>query len=304
MSAALPDWKSAIHAPERHRETAVKNIVLALDASEQSLTAVPVARTLAEIYGATIHVTFVGGSSPDLKSAATRLGLGTETPHGTVFEQSSGEPDLLVMRLMRVLPEPLLVMSTALGPQQAKNRFGSITESIFAAKPERAVLLTPECGRRPWSLHLILLAHDGTPVSHPATCPAADVARRANAKVMALHVAARGEDRPDAPGSIAAPLYVDQPQHEWPAWAEEFMNRVIAGGSPPADVHFKLAVTAGQAGSELAKVARERNVDLVVMAWHGHWDHKDCASRVVIRNAGCPVMLVYSTTETIPRTSI
>jgi hypothetical protein len=31
------------------------------------------------------------------------------------------------------------------------------------------------------------------------------------------------------------------------------------------------------------------------MAWHGHWaEHEDCATRVVIRNAGCPVMLVYS----------
>ncbi len=156
------------------------------------------------------------------------------------------------------------------------------------------MLLTPERGRGPWSLRLILLAHDGTPVSHPATCPAADVAQRTGAQIIALHVAARGEDRPGAPGSIAAPLYVDQPQHEWPVWAEEFMNRVVAGGTPPSGVHFKLAVTGGQAGSELAQVARERNVDLVVMAWHGNWEHKDCATRVVVRNAGCPVMLVYS----------
>jgi nucleotide-binding universal stress UspA family protein len=60
-------------------------------------------------------------------------------------------------------------------------------------------------------------------------------------------------------------------------------------------VHFKLRVTGGQAGSELADAAREHNVDLVIMAWHGHWaEHEDCATRVVVRNAGCPVMLLYS----------
>jgi nucleotide-binding universal stress UspA family protein len=294
MSAALPDWKNAVERPEDNRATCIKNIVLPLDATEQSLTVLPVARTLAELYGATLHVAFVGESSVDSKSAAARIGFDAEVPPGTVFEQNSSEPLELVPRLMRDLPETLLVMSTALGPQQHETRFGSLTESIFATRPARAVLLTPEHGRRSWTLRLLLLAHDGTPVSHPATEPAADLAHRAGAELIALHVAARGEERPEAPGSIAAPLYVDQPQHEWPAWAEEFMNRVVAGGTPPSGVHFKLAVTGGQAGSELAQVARERNVDLVVMAWHGHWDHKDCATRVVIRNAGCPVMLVYS----------
>jgi nucleotide-binding universal stress UspA family protein len=113
--------------------------------------------------------------------------------------------------------------------------------------------------------------------------------------VIALHVAARGEERPEARGSIAAPLYVDQPQHEWPAWAEEFMSRVVATGAVASGAHFKLRVTGGQAGSELAEVAHQGQVDLVIMAWHGHWaEHEDCATRVVVRNAGCPVMLVYS----------
>jgi nucleotide-binding universal stress UspA family protein len=110
-----------------------------------------------------------------------------------------------------------------------------------------------------------------------------------------VHVAARGQDRPDAPGSIAAPLYIDQPQHEWPGWAEEFMNRIAASGALDAGAKFKLKVIAGQAGSELAGAARGQNIDLVTMAWHGHWaDHEYCATRVVVRNAGCPVMLVRS----------
>jgi nucleotide-binding universal stress UspA family protein len=58
--------------------------------------------------------------------------------------------------------------------------------------------------------------------------------------------------------------------------------------------HFKLVVAGGNAGSAIAQVARERDADLVVMAWHGHWDHQSCATRVVVRSSGCPVLLVYS----------
>jgi nucleotide-binding universal stress UspA family protein len=156
------------------------------------------------------------------------------------------------------------------------------------------VLLNQGSVAETWRLRQILLAHDGTPASDAATFPAAELAQAAGAEVLALHVAARGKNPSSQPGSIPAPQYVDQLQHEWPSWTQEFMNRMLAAGAPPSSVHFQLVVTGGQAGSEVAEVARERGVDLVVMAWHGHTNHKTCATRVVIRNAGCPVLLVFS----------
>jgi nucleotide-binding universal stress UspA family protein len=298
MTAALPDWKSAIQSKQIQTKTSIKSIVLPLDGHEESRTAIPVAQRFAELYGATLHVTYVGEGRFDLKGVASHLDLTPEQVHGAVFQQGSGDPVEFVTRLARELPESLLVMSTGIGPQKHSNRFGSLTELIFAARPGRAVLVTSDRGHRPWELRRILLAHDGTPVSIPAVGPAADLAQRAGAEVIALHVAARGEERPEARGSIAAPLYVDQAQHEWPAWAEEFMNRVVSGDALRSGVHFKLKVTGGQAGSELADVARECEADLVIMAWHGHWaEHEDCATRVVVRNAGCPAMLLYSAGE-------
>jgi nucleotide-binding universal stress UspA family protein len=294
MTTALPDWNSAIQPEQGKTVLSIKSIVLPLDGNEPSRTALPVARTLAELYCAALHVMYVGQEQLDLKYAASQLGLAAEQARGAIFEQRFRTPEDAVTPL-RHNPEALLVMSTAVGPQDTANRFGFLTESFLAAKPQRAVLVNPDAGDKPWSLRGILLAHDGTPISNSAVAAAADLAQRAGAEVIALHVAARGEERPEARGSIAAPLYVDQPHHEWPAWAEEFMNRVVASGTLASGVHFKLKVTGGQAGSELAEVAHKCNVDLVIMAWHGHWtDHEDCATRVVIRNAGCPVMLVYS----------
>jgi len=294
MTATLPDWNSAIQSEQGRTEFSIKSIVLPLDDNRASRTALPVAHTLAELYRCALRALYLGKEQLDIRHAASQLGLAAEEARGAIFEQRSGAPDDAVTPL-RDTSEDLLVMSTTVGSQEADNRFGLLTESFLAAKPRRAILVNSNAGYKRWSLRRILLAHDGTPISNPAVAAAADLAQRAGAEVIALHVAARGEERPEARGSIAAPLYVDQAHHEWPAWAEEFTNRVVASGALGSGVHFKLKVTGGQAGSELAQVAHECNVDLVVMAWHGHWtEHENCATRVVIRNAGCPVMLVYS----------
>jgi nucleotide-binding universal stress UspA family protein len=294
MTAALPDWNNAIQREQGKTEFSIKSIVIPLDDNQPSRTALPVAHTLAELYRCVLHIMYVGKEQLDMKHAASQLGLAAEQARGAIFEQRSGTPEDAVTPLGDN-SEGLLVMSTTVGSQKADNRFGFLTESFLAAKPQRAVLVNADVGDKRWSFRRILLAHDGTPISNPAVAVAADLAQRSGAEVIALHVAARGEERPEARGSIAAPLYVDQAHHEWPAWAEEFMNRVVASGALGSAGHFKLKVTGGEAGSELVGVAHESKVDLVIMAWHGHWtEHEDCATRVVIRNAGCPVMLVYS----------
>jgi nucleotide-binding universal stress UspA family protein len=274
--------------------TSVENILLVVDGEPPSRPAIPLACKLAETYSATLHVAYVGRRPLEVREVACNVGFTSRQRHGAVFDQVMGDPLEMVTQTASRLSRPLIVMSTHTGQLTAQDRFASITESVLASKPPRMVLLTPECAQQNWRLSRILLAHDGTPSSHAATGPAAELAERSGAEVIAFHVVARGEERPHEPGSIPAPRYLDQPQHEWPAWAEEFMNRVLAAGAPPSAVQFKLAVTSGRPGSEIAELARERVVDLVVMAWHGHWEPQTCATRVVIQTSGCPVLLVYS----------
>jgi nucleotide-binding universal stress UspA family protein len=293
MTAALPDWNASIRSsPSSTRP--VRSILLPYDGGEHSRPAALVARSLGELYGASLHVAYVGTGEFSLTKAARRFDSFSREMRGTVLEPCTGDPIQAIASLSRKLPDPLIVMSTDTGHPIDQDHFGSVTEALFRTKPARTVLVTPERGMEGWSVRRVLLAHDGTPICHAATGTAADLAERGGAEVIALHVAARGADRPKPPGSIPAPPYVDQPQHEWPAWAEEFMNRILAGGTPPSAIQFKLAVTGGQAGSEVAEVARDRHADLVVMAWHGHWDRHSCATRVVVRTSGCPVLLVYS----------
>lgn len=292
MTVAIPEWRDAL--PARQRLSIITNVVLPLDGTPLSRVALPVARGLCQLYGATMHVLYVGEEQLAPEEAVKRLGLTPQETQGAVLDQYSDDPADMILRAAERLAESAIVMCTHTGRHNDGESFGSVTESVLRAVPKRIVLLRPECSDPGWKLRRILLAHDGTPCSDVASSPAAELARRAGAEALALHVAARSSTNPEEPGSLPAPRYVDQPQHEWPNWAHEFMGRMLALGALPSSMHFKLVVTGGQPGSEVAQVSRERNVDLVVMAWRGDWKEQPTAPRIVIRNAGCPVMLVHS----------
>jgi HAD superfamily hydrolase (TIGR01509 family) len=291
VTATIPQRDYAFQ-PNQQSPNLLENVVLPLDSTSASRAALPVACKLAQLFNATLHVIYTGEPARNVKDALTKLGLTVEEMTGVVLSHNQGESAEAIMQSAHSLPNSLIVISTQMGAQSGPERFGSLTESVLAAKPERILLLTPERGDQSWEPRRILLAHDGTPTCNATIAPTIELARRLGAEVIALHVAEYGAPGSGEPGSLPAPLYVDQPQHEWPAWASEFMNRMLATGVPPSAIHFQLAVTGGQPGSEVSQVARERHADLVVMAWHGRCGEHITATRVVIRNSGCPVFLV------------
>ena len=295
MTAAQPDWHDTLHNVTG-KQSSVRNLVLPLDGSTGSRRAIPIGRYLAQLYRATLHVLYAAEHPLSPREAVERLGLTDEDLHGAVLDQQRGDAAEAILDATRRLTHSMIIMCTNSGHHTGPDCFGSVTEAVMAATPERIVLVADR-DEQPWKVSRVLLAHDGTPNSDLATAPAAEIAHRAGATVLAIHVASRGDRYREEPGSLPAPRYIDQPQHEWPNWANHFMNRMLAVGAPPSAVSFKLVVTGGQAGSEVAQVSRERQADLVVMAWHGKWDEPQSATKVVARTAGCPVLLVYSATE-------
>jgi nucleotide-binding universal stress UspA family protein len=298
MNAALSQWHGGA-AGMRQLSSSVANIVIPLDGGPLSRIALPIGRRLAEIHNATLHLLYVGRQSGGLTDVLSLLGLKNEDICGAVLDVPVGDAAEVIARAAQDLPHSLIVMCTHNETPSNPDSFGQVAESVLAGSPSRIVLVAPERGDRAWNPQLILLAHDGTCISDAATAPAAEVALRASAEVVALHIAARKAPSHEEPGSLPAPRYVDQPQHEWPAWTREFMDRMLALGAPASTVHFDLVVAGGQPGSEIAEIARRRQVDLVVMAWDGKWNYtRHAATRVVIRGCGCPVLLVCSASET------
>jgi nucleotide-binding universal stress UspA family protein len=154
------------------------------------------------------------------------------------------------------------------------------------------VLVDPRRGMRPWECRRILVPHDGTPSTTHAIVRAAELARVARAHLSVLHVASEGTVPPTEPGSLGPPRYLDQPQHEWPSWAAEFLDR-IAGLLPLESLQLQLSLARGEPGAEIVRHAEAAMTDLILLAWRGETDSRHASIvRAVISHAPCPTMIV------------
>lgn len=274
----------------------MENVVVPLDGSDAAKLALPVATAIARLQRSTLRVVHVGEQPGTPKQTLHELGLSSKELPGAVIDCATGDPAQAILRIAVELPNTLIVMCThIMGP--SKSSLGTVSEAVLDAAPPRILLMTPDAKRESWAPRRILLAHDGSPSADSAIAPTAEIAQLSGAEVFALHVAARREEHPHEPGSLPAPRYIDQPQHEWPSWAGEFVTRMLALGGSAAAINFKLLVTGGQPGSEIAQFARDNQADLVVLPWHGKWkEQRGGAVEAVVRSSACPVLLLCTTT--------
>lgn len=267
-------------------------IVVPLDASEQALAAVPVARQLAELGGGTLHFVHVTPESTVATDIVAKVGLAVGDLRGSIVDAQAGEPAAGIVRTARALDAALIVMSTHKRTLAPENALGSIALAVLTAAPCPVVLVRPERGLGPWALRRVLVPHDGATATSEAMPPAAKLASAARAEIEVLHVAACSGRAPDGGGSFTPPRYVDQPQHEWPSWAGEFIER-LGGACPLGSLKVGMSLGTGAPADEVLRVAAEHASDLIVLAWRGAWDAGRAATiKSVVSHAGCPVMIV------------
>lgn len=291
MATSLSESRPGLQTGVR----SVSNILLPLDGSGLSRIAVPVVRHLADIYKATPHLIYAGEQAQEPEKRLEQLGVGWRELQGAVVEQSSGPAPEIILGWAQTLEQSLIVMCTHTGHKREPDRFGSVTEAVMAGNPERIILVAPEGDHEHFRIRTLVLCHEGTPSATVATGPAAELAHLSSADVIAAVVASPCTECPEELGSFPAPQYIDQPQHEWPNWAQEFSTRMLALGSAPASLKFEIVVSGGQPGSELTHLARKRNVDMMIMAVSGDWKRsRHRVARDVTNNSGCPVFFVRS----------
>lgn len=279
----------------------LETIIVPLDGTQAALAAVPVADALAATLGAALHVLHVGERARRSADVLRDLGLAPDELEGFVLDQRTGRPAEGILRFAAERPEPLIVICTHTGMEKPRGALGSVAEEVLVGACCPVILVQPERGLRQWALRRILLPHDGTPATTAAMDPAGDLAELTGAEVLVLYVAAPGAPQPAEPGTFTVPRYIDQPQHEWPAWAAEFIGRMCAMGHSPSEVRFALLMAAGEPGEEIARVAREHDADLVALAWHGVWEPERAQTlRSVIRAVGCPVLVVRAADRETP----
>ncbi|MBI3964719.1 MAG: universal stress protein [Chloroflexi bacterium] len=156
--------------------------------------------------------------------------------------------------------------------------FGSVADAVVRHASTPVVLIPPDCARE-WPgdrVERILVPLDGSLVGEAALEPACDLALKFPAEVILLRVV-------EAPGGTAETAAI--------AYLEETLEGVRERG-----VTTDVAVGFRSVEGAIADTARERNVDLIVMATHGLGG----AARLVvgsvatelIQRATLPIMVV------------
>lgn len=270
----------------------VPTVLVPLDGSTQAAAAWPVAMALGKLKAATLHIVHVAARAVPPQELLGQLKLPSEQVSGLVLDQCQGRPASEIVQQAKEWRSVCIVMCTHTGVERPRGTLGTVAREVLQAAPCPIVLVKPERGQASWKLRRILFPYDGTPTTAAAIGPAADLARQAGAELIVLHVAATDVARPKEPGAIVVPRYLDQPQHEWPVWAHEFLERLRALGHPPEDVAIRLFVGAGDIGRTIVELAAQHESDLIALAWRGMLEpeHTQIA-QTVLSHAPYPLII-------------
>jgi len=271
-------------------------ILAPLDGTPAAAAALPVARGLAALEDAVVQVMHVDGPAGTPPDPAA-LGISAEQLGGARLTTIEGEPAEQIVRVAVERMSRCIVLCTHTRPIPPPRALGHVTRQVLRTAPCPVLLVPPTRRAERWVPRRILLPHDGTPATAAALAPAADLAERAGAELHVVHIAAPTAATRTQPGTLRAPRYLDQPQHEWPAWAREFLERMAALGGRAA-LRLRLSITSGDPGREILRFAREHDADLVVLASSGHWEPARAAAiRAVIEGTERPILIVRAGTE-------
>ena len=267
-------------------------ILVPLDGSAHALGALPVAKGISEIEGETLHILHVAERKPPPTELLGRVGLTPAELRGAIIEAKTGEPAAMILDAATEAKAELIVMCTHTAPAKSGQILGRTAFGVLRGASCPVVLVHPDRGLHGWRLHRILFPHDGSPATSVALRSITKFARRVDAELIVLLVAAAGAAKPVECGSLTAPFYLDQPQHEWPAWAREFVHR-LACLCPLDGLRVRLILAHGSPEAEIVRVAAEQSADLIVLAWRGEWGPGRAATlKAVLRRAPCPMMVV------------
>ena len=266
-------------------------ILVPLDGSTRALSALPVAKVLGEIEEADIRILYIGQAKATEEELQSLLGRDFKFVEGRLtIDACIGIPATEILRAAQEIKPRVIVLCRHSGAERGK-LLGRTALKVLHDAPCPMVLVPPERGAIPWHLHHVLVPHDGTPSTSAALQPAAEIANRGHAELLVVHVT----DVKRAPvevGSLTTPLYVDQPQHEWPAWANEFSNRLTCM-CPLGRLHVRIMLAHGDIAAEVLRLSEEQSTDLIVLAWRGIWEASRATTlKNILREARCPILVV------------
>jgi nucleotide-binding universal stress UspA family protein len=212
---------------------------------------------------------------------------------------SAGEPAQAILQAAEAPDVELLVLTTHGREIVPGRQLGRVAEAVVARAGRPVLLVRPEAVRLDVparDVRRLLLPQDGTPTTAEALVPATHLASRLGASIDLLYVASPEQGPPLERGSIAAPSYVDQPQHEWPHWASEVIDRLCSClAHCPKSVPVQMFLAQGDIGEEIARFATGHDEDVIVLVRRSRFEvGRARVLRAVLDRTPSPILLVMA----------
>jgi nucleotide-binding universal stress UspA family protein len=272
--------------------TFAKIVLVPLDGSVHATAAIPVARGFGELLHAPVALLHVSDDTLTPAALVERMKLASHDVPGLIIEHRQGAVAVAIVEVARECHAAMIVMCSQIRTDLKSRALGSVAAAVLRTAPCPIVLVPPTRGRKRWALHRLLVPHDGTPTSAATIGPATDFAAKTAAELIVLYVATPGGEKLIEPGTLVSPRYVDQLHHEWPAWAQEFIERLSAIGGAKDKIELRLAVARGEADAAIVDFARQS--DLIVLGWRGALEPDRAKTmRRVIRDTTCPAIVFH-----------
>lgn len=270
-------------------------VLVALDGSPAAARALPLARQVARQIGALVEAVYVTDDALPSPTVWRRLGEQLEPGESLHVVARAGEPAAAILQLMDCPKVALLVLTTSGEGLGHGRQLGSVARAVVAGTTRPILIARPEA--LPVSippLQRLLLPLDGTPGTASALRPVVQLAWRLGAALDVLYVVGQEAEVSEEPGSLPAPLYIDQPQHEWPGWMREVTTRLCAGlARCPSGLSVETFLARGEIGAEIAQFAAMHSEDVVVLVRRSRLEPgRARALMAVLESMPCPALLV------------
>jgi len=248
----------------------MKKVLAALDNSLAGKALLAAARTFAELLDAeveAVHVQTDGDRTA--RSSAEAAGITYRAIDGPVVErlvEAGRAGDVVALAV------------GARGTPSGRRPFGSTAAAVATALPKPVMIVPPDADP-PGAFRRVLVPIEGL-VSH-ALAPRwlFEPVREAGIDVLALHIH----------DAESIPAFTDQPQHEQPAWAGEFVRRYCRWGIG----EVRLETRVGRIGELIPLVATESDCDLIALGWSQELSSvRIPVVRETLERARLPVLLV------------
>ncbi|MBX5489536.1 MAG: universal stress protein [Chloroflexi bacterium] len=275
---------------------AAPRVLVALDGSPAAVTALPVARVVADQLGARVEILYIAPDHAPAGDLWERLQATVGPGEALQVRRHAGEPAPAILAIAEEPGIALLVLTTHGRAIEPGRPLGHVAEAVIANTTRPILLVRPEAAvaTEPRPLRHLLLPLDGSPATARVLRPAMDLARQLGARIDILYVAGPYQAPSAEQGSIGAPRYLDQPHHEWPRWATEVRERlgeVLA--HCPSDVELRVFLASGESGPEIARFAETRHHDAIVLARRSRLEPGRAVTlRTVLDWTPCPILLV------------